>query len=195
MKLTLKNVRLAFPHIFAPKIQTDEKTGKVSKTYKAAYPIEPGSKNHTIIKEAMQTAAKEKWKDKAPAIFKKLKEDRKVCFEERAPSNDEGEVYGGFEDMFVLNSSRNASRRPPTVVDRDRTPLTEEDGKPYGGCYVNAIIDIWAYEGPYGKRVSCELLGVQFVKDGEAFGGGAAASADDFDELEDIDGDEEDEFA
>lgn len=190
MDLKLKNVRLAFPAIFEPKTNEDGK-----KNFKAAFPIEPDSAEHKAIKEAMTAVAKEKWGEKAGTIFKKLKEDRKLCFEEKSPSNDSGEVYGGFEDMYVLNSNRAATKGRVTLVDRARNPVTESDGVLYGGCYVNAILDIWAQDNAHGKRINCELRGLQFVKDGEAFGGGAAASVDDFDELEDIDDSEEDDFA
>lgn len=191
MKITVKNVRLAFPHLFTPKAVGED--GK--KYFKAAFPIEPDSATHKQIKEAMIAAAKEKWDEKAATIFKKLKEDRKLCFEEKSPSNDSGEVYNGFEGMYVLNATRNASRGRVTLVGRDpkKGPLAEEDGVLYGGCYVNAIVDVWAQDNTSdrgGKRINCELLGVQFVKDGEAFGGGAAASVDDFEVLEDIDEDD-----
>ena len=64
------------------------------------------------------------------------------------------------------------------------TPLSEEDGIPYGGCYVNADIDIWAQSGEY-KGVRAGLAGVQFVRDGERFGGGVVTAPDGFDELPD----------
>ena len=74
----------------------------------------------------------------------------------------------------------------PTVVDRDRSPLTAQDGKPYSGSYVNVIIDVWAQDNSYGKRINAQLQGVQFVRDGEAFsGGGTSADASDFDEIAD----------
>ena len=70
----------------------------------------------------------------------------------------------------------------PTVLDRDKTPLTENDGKPYAGCYVNAVVDIYAQKGDFpGIRAS--VSGVQFHSDGEAFGGGRPASADEFDDV------------
>ena len=190
MDLKLKNVRLAFPAVFEPKTNEDGK-----KNYKAAFPIDPGSANHDLIVAALKAVAKEKWADKAASVFKKLKADRKLCYEERSPSNDSDEVYGGFEDMFVLNSNRAATKGRVTLVDRGRKPVTEEDGKIYAGCYVNAILDIWAQDNKFGKRVNCELRGLQFAKDGEAFGGGAAASVDDFDELEEIEDDADDDFA
>jgi len=69
------------------------------------------------------------------------------------------------------------------VVDRDRTPLVAADGKPYAGCYVTAIVELWPQDNQYGRRINATLSGVQFERDGDAFGGSAPASADDFDDL------------
>jgi hypothetical protein len=70
------------------------------------------------------------------------------------------------------------------VVDRDRTPLTASDGKPYAGCFVNAVVELWAQDNQYGKRINASLGGVQFAADGDAFGGGGVRTeADDFDDL------------
>jgi hypothetical protein len=81
--------------------------------------------------------------------------------------------------MFV--SSRNKTR--PLVIDRDKSPLTAQDGRPYAGCFVHASIELWAQDNAYGKRINASLRGVQFFKDGDAFAGGGAASDDEFDDI------------
>ena len=86
-------------------------------------------------------------------------------------------------------SIKASSGKRPMVIGTDRAPLTEDDGKPYAGCYVNAIVELWGQDNQFGKRVNANLLAVQFVKDGTPFGNGVTASVDDFD---DIDADEED---
>ena len=83
----------------------------------------------------------------------------------------------GYEGNLYLNGY-NAVR--PTVVDRDTTPLVAADGKPSSGCYVVAILDVWAQDNQYGKKINAQLQGVQFFKDGDAFAGGKAADAGDF---------------
>ena len=66
------------------------------------------------------------------------------------------------------------------------------DGRPYAGCIVNGQVDVWAQDNPeFGRRINAELTGVQFVRDGEAFSGGAPAKPDDFDDVADV-GEEED---
>lgn len=92
---------------------------------------------------------------------KKLPAD-KVCLRD-GDTKDAPE----YEGMMFLTAS---NKKRPVVIDRDRTPLTAEDNKPYSGCYVNAVVRLWAQDNQFGKRVNCSLEVIQFVKDGEPFG-------------------------
>lgn len=176
MKVKLTNVRLAFPDLFKAKAINDGEP-----RFGAAFPIEPGSSNAKNLNAAMTEAAKEKWGAKAASVLAELKKKGRVCYVEGPKVNSSGEVYDGFEDMHSLQSS---SKTRPTVLDRDKTPLSEADGRPYGGCYVDVIVEVWAQDNNFGKRINAQLKGVQFRADGDAFGGGAPASADEFDEID-----------
>lgn len=175
MKVKIQNVRLAFPNLFKAKA-----IGDGEPRFSAAFVIEPGSANAKALDAAVDAVAKEKWKDKAAGILKELRGKGRVCFKHEALSKD-GEVYDGFEGMHSLNAS-NAAR--PLIIGADKNPLTEADGKPYAGCYVNVSLEVWAQDNSFGKRVNATLKGVQFARDGDAFGGGAPASPDDFDAIE-----------
>jgi len=178
MKLTLKNVRLSFPSIFKPQAGQDGGEPKFNATLLFA----PDSENTKAIQAAITSVAKEKWGDKAAAIVSKLAEEKRICFHKSPKTNANGDVYAGFEGMYWVSASNKAR---PSVRDRDgKTELNSQDGKPYGGCYVYAVLDIWAQDNSYGKRINASLMGVQFFKDGEAFSGGGAASDEDFEELE-----------
>jgi hypothetical protein len=89
--------------------------------------------------------------------------------------------YDGYseENMYISASS---SKRP-TIVDRDKSQLAEDDRRPYGGCYVNGIVRLWIQDNNFGKKVNAELMGIQFVKDGEPFGA-APLDADAFEDLD-----------
>ena len=66
--------------------------------------------------------------------------------------------------------------------------LTEADGLVYSGCYVNARVELWVQDNANGKRINAKLLGIQFVRDGDAFGAGSApAKPTDFSDLGDGD--------
>lgn len=169
MKIKLSNVRLAFPALF----EADSEFGK----FGAQFIIDPNSPCIKEIEKAIDKVAKDKWGAKSETTLKAIKTGNKCCFYDGDSKAD----YDGFAGNMAL-SATNKTR--PTLVNKDRSQVTEADGVIYGGCYVNAIVEIWAQDNQYGKRINASLSGVQFVKDGEAFSGGGVASADDFDDIE-----------
>jgi hypothetical protein len=173
MKVILSNVRLSFPALFQ-----EDTFGR----YSATFIIDPDSEASKACRDAVKAVAEEKWKDGAAATLAKLTAADKVCYRKEEKTNNKGEPYSGFDGMHYVTASCKAR---PLVLDRDKSTLTEQDGRPYGGCYVNAVIDIWTQQSPqWGKRVNATLKGVQFANDGDAFGSSAPASVNDFDELE-----------
>lgn len=169
MKLLLKDVRLAFPAIFEPRAFGDSEPA-----YSATFILPPERAKE--VEDVIEAVAKEKWGAKADAILRQLVSQGKVCLHE----GEEKAQYDGFEGNVFVNA-RSAVR--PLVIDRDKTPLTMADGRIYAGCYVNASLDIWVQDNKYGKRINATLRGVQFCRDGEAFGGGTQASVDEFEDL------------
>jgi len=172
MKIKLNNVRLSFAQLFEAKTVNGE--GKPA--YSASFLIDPKDPQIAAVNAATETVAKDKWGAKADATLKAMRAADKTCLH----SGDLKSNYDGFEGMLYI-SSRNAMR--PLVIDVDKTPLVESDGKPYSGCYVNASVELWAQDNNYGKRINATLMGVQYFKDGESFSGGGVASEDDFDDL------------
>jgi hypothetical protein len=169
-RLMLRNVRLAFPALFEP-----SSYGEGDPAYSATLIMDP--QQAEVVEKALAAVAREKWGAKADAQLKALRASGKVCLRD----GDEKADYDGFEGMMFV-AARSKTR--PTVVDGQRQPITERDGRIYAGCYVNASIEVWAQDNAYGKRVNATLRGIQFVRDGEAFGGGRPAAADEFDEIE-----------
>lgn len=172
MKVALENVRLAFPDLWEARAFNGEGEAKFGASF--LFP-----KDHPAVKkleEAFETVAKEKWTAKASAVLKALRAADNICLHD----GDAKAELAGYEGNYYV-SARTSTR--PLVIDRDRSTLAKADGKPYGGCYVNAIVDVWAQDNGFGKRINAQLAGVQFVKDGDAFSGGGAASPDEFDDL------------
>lgn len=183
MKLMLKDVRLAFPKLFMPDAGS---TGGEPK-YSCALAILPGGTTAAQIDKAICAVAEEKWGAKSRAILADLAQNGRVGYKKHGLSKD-GVVYEGFQDMHSVNTS-NTTR--PYIVDRGNRLIEPTAGIPYAGCYVNVSVDVWAQDNSYGKRINFSLRGVQFVRDGEAFGGGAPAGDDEFENLggeEDVDG-------
>lgn len=172
MKLKLNNVRLAFPVLFEAKTVNGE--GKPA--FSACFLLDPADPQVKAINQAIEHVARDKWGAKADAILKQMRAQDKVALHD----GDLKSNYDGFPGNLYL-SARSATR--PLVIDGDKSPLVEADGKPYAGCYVNASVELWAQDNNYGKRVNASLRGVQFFRDGDAFAGGEPASADEFDDL------------
>lgn len=172
MKLKLNDVRIAFPVLFEPKTVNGE--GKPA--FSSSFLLDPADAQVKAINAAIGQVAKEKWGTKADAILKQMRAQDKVCLHD----GDLKSNYDGFPGMLYV-SARAATR--PLVIDRDKSPLAESDGRPYAGCYVNCSIELWAQDNNYGKRVNASLRGVQFFRDGDAFAGGAPASEDEFDDV------------
>ena len=173
-ELKLTNVRGAFLALFEPKAFAGGDSSGAA--YSGSFIIAKNDAQVKKINEVIELVAKEKWADKAPAMLKQLKAGDKTILHDV----DLKSSYEGFEGNFFI-AARNKSR--PLVIDRDKTPLTEKDGKPYSGSFVNVILDVWAQDNQFGKRVNATLKGVQFSKDGDAFSGSAPASVDSFDDL------------
>lgn len=175
MKIVLKNVRAAFLKMF----KAEAVNGGDKPVFGGSWLIEPNDPQIKMIEKAMDEVAKEKWGAKAPGIMKEMKSGGKLCLKD----GDSKASYEGFEGMMFVSSST-ATR--PLALNRDKSPVTEEDGVLYSGCYVNVSLELWAQDNAYGKRINAQLGGVQFVKDGDAFsGGGSAADEADFEELAD----------
>ena len=179
MKIKLASIRIAFPALFEPKSMTGQDGKPTKPKFSAAFIVDPKTQNAKALAEGVIACAKAKWGAKADAILAELHKKDRVCYRE-SPLSKDGKPYEGFEGMHSINASNDAR---PLVLDRTKSPLTAQDGKPYGGCYVNASIELWAQDNKFGKRINASLKGVQFVKDGDAFGGGAPASPEEFEDL------------
>lgn len=172
--IKLSITRLAFPALFEAKTVN----GEGEPAFSAVFLIPKDDPQITSIKAAIVEVAKEKWGAKADDHLAKMVAGDKTALH----NGDLKSEYDGFQGMFYI-SARNKTR--PTVIDRDKSPLNQVDGKPYAGCYVNASLELWAQDNKYGKRINASLRGVQFFKDGDAFAGGGAAKEDEFEDLTD----------
>lgn len=184
-RVLLKDVRIGYPNVFKPRGFGRGDGG--DKAYSAQFYIDTSTKEGKANIALCEDAIEE-------AMFKEFGEDRKkwpkikkanmACF--YGDDVDEDERKPEWEGMFVVRS-RNKKR--PLVLDRDKTELVEEDNRPYGGCYVDAIVRFWAqtYEGI--PRINCSLEAVRFRRDGEPFGH-APVDPDEFEDLDDVDEDD-----
>lgn len=167
--IKLLNVRLSFNNLF----EAQGFDGNDDLAFNAKFIIEKGSLADKAIRTALKETADEAFGGKGSEVIKKVAGDKsQFCYQ---PYGDDGE-------LMVLATKRKLKAGRPLVIDADRSPLAEVDGKPYAGCYVNALVRPWAMASKGKSWIRCGLEGVQFVKDGESFGG-VRTSANDFDDV------------
>lgn len=171
MKIKLLDTRLSFPDLFEAKAFA----GSDKATYGGSFLIAKTDKQVKAIDDAIELVAQEKWGAKAADVLKALRAGDKLC-----KHDGNNKSYDGYADHFYV-SATNVIK--PTVVDVNKAPLTTKDGKPYSGSFVHVVLEIWAQDNQYGKRVNATLMGVQFSRDGDRFTGGGVASEDDFDDI------------
>ena len=135
------------------------------------------------IQKAIRAVAAEQWKDKADQVLKSISGNpNKFCLGD----GDTKASYDGFEGNFYIRASaRSDYPLPDKLRGLDGRPLKQEQGVLFSGCYVNAVLDIWPQDNEWGKGIQCSLLGIQFLREGDAFAAGARASDDDFEDLSD----------
>lgn len=96
------------------------------------------------------------------------------------------------ENSWVISASE--SRRRPQVLGKKKEVVTADDDVVYSGCYVNVLIRPWKQENSFGKKINSNLVGVQFVRDGERFGEAGVDASEHFDSEEGDDFDGGDDF-
>lgn len=167
-KFKLKNVRLSFPHLFSPQQSMDGGKAK----YSADFILDRVKHKDLIasLEKGIERVALDKFKKKIT-----LKSD-KVCLHD---GNDKQDKDGYGDDVMYIVAKND---RTFPIVDKDPSiPVTDASNRIYGGCYVNAIVRLFAYDNPKGgKGVSASLEAVQFCGDGPSFGAARVNAEDEF---------------
>lgn len=166
--VVLKNVRLSFADIWQPKAFNPGSPLK----YSCNFLLDKETQGDQIkaLEKKMQEMALDFFNGKPPKGIK------------RCLGDGEEKSYEGYEGQMFVSAS---TVRKPEIIDRDKMELVELDDKPYSGCYVNAVIGLWVQDNQYGKRVNANLDLIQFVKEGDRFGGGGGSKADLLDDIGD----------
>jgi hypothetical protein len=180
----LKNVRVSFPDLFKPGKPMNE--GDAAK-YGCQSIIDIGSDAEKSAKMAMAQTAQETFGANWQAIVKAMEKTKKCLRTGDDNLDKDGNIRDGYAGKMYL-VARNKAK--PALVggknpDGSFKHLTEEDGKPYGGCYANVKVDIKAMKAKekIPNQIYASLLAVQFVRDGDAFGA-APGTPEGFDDVE-----------
>ena len=176
-QINLSNVRLSFPKLIKP--EPSSPTAKP--TFGCDFILAPNDPQLAHFMEQVAACAFEKWKEKANFVLQMMQSDRKLrCY---GNGNEKVKVatlqpHEGYVGMFYISASSSADRppsiaRPEDGVLIDNTNTMERTAaadKLYGGCYVNAIVGLWAQDNQHGKAVRCNLHGLQFLRNGDPLG-------------------------
>lgn len=188
IELRIDNARIAFAHGLFKASAFEE--GQQLK-YGADFIVSPDSKIlkanaegkfvvPTTLKEAQLevcTAALKGNAAKGKEFFDDLEAKQKAVRDGNKRKTQGGEIYAGYEGNIYV-TSKNASR--PSTLGADLAPVVAEDGVLYSGCYVNVRLSLYVNTDPKRKGLFSGLRTVMFAKDGDAFGGGGTAKAEDF---------------
>lgn len=177
VKVKLSNVRIAFCQSLR---KAGDYQGNKKFRHSATFLIEPGSANDKAINAAITSSATDALGKRTAAVLEGIKgNNMKYCYQK-----GDAKEYDGFEGMMALAGHRKQDEGRPLLIGRDTKLLSDDCGKPYAGCKVNATVEIYYQDGTH-NGVRCGLLTIQFFEDGDSFSGAGRGSADEFEDLGD----------
>lgn len=191
VELMLTNVRLSYADCYTPYVSTNDE-GKQTATYGVHCLMDPTDANVAKVKEAQRKVAQAAWGDNWQAILNSIAAKDDACLHKGEVSRPTEEAYQG---KFYVSARSKA--RPTCVATQGGVNVIVHQGEPlapYSGCFANVKIAIYAQgangkPSKWGKRINAQLMGVQFVRHGDAFGGGKVARPEEFGIMaEDADG-------
>ena len=176
-RFILKNVRLSFPVLEKPKAGPnggEEKFG-------ANFIIDKNdTENVAVLREKLIAALTEKFPDrsKLPPVLRGNDLNTYVSIEGKDGwplRNGDFQDKDGYEGKLFIHAT---NRSVPFTIDGKNCNVSPKMF--YAGCYVDAALEAYAWEGPNNKGVSVSLHGVRFAGDGEPFGASPVSSTDFF---------------
>lgn len=174
-RIMLKNVRQSFMCYWQPEPYPN--SSDTTPYYSGTYLLPPDHPQLPDLHKICVDLCNEKWGKRGPAILKAITMTGKIFLR----NGDTKPDYDGFPGNWFVSAR---SKVRPSYFDGQKNEITEGQGILYSGCYVNVSLEFFAYtKGNNG--LGARQRGVQFVRKGDAFGGGGPpASGDEFDEID-----------
>ena len=184
--ILVSNARLSFPHLVEPRASTDNPAAP--KKYSADFIMDQSNPGFAQFMQRYQEMAVTKWGEHANQVMQLINADRKLrCYGSGAEKIDKKSFkpYSGYDGMVFIAANKD---QMPQMIQADGKPVDAGNTmayqalarKLYGGCYVNVALKPWLQENKHGRGVRCDLVALQFSRDGEAFGEGATDASNMF---------------
>ena len=178
--IQLTGLRLSFPKLIEAEAAKGQQNAE--KKFGCDLIFDANDPQFAKVMAEVGAVATEKWKEHANAVLGIIGTDRKLrCFGSGSEKIDKKtfKPYTGYAGANYVSASTSEDK-PPVMVDSDGNPCDNLNTmlrkqlarKMYGGCYVNAAVRLWPQDNSFGRGIRCELIAVQFAKDGEPFGEG-----------------------
>jgi hypothetical protein len=148
-------------------------------SYRCYFLPEAGSGTDKAIKAEIERVAREKW----PKEWQKILTANEGNPNKHCYIDGEKLAFDGYTGLWRLSASRPQKKGAPLRYDQKKNLLDKNTGLLYSGCYVNGSVAFWCQDNNFGRAVRCELLGVQYFREGDAFAGGSKPNPDDFDDI------------
>ena len=170
----LNDVRLSFPALKAP--QASYQNGPLK--YRCDFIMAPDSEAWKQVQQHVFALAQAKWGDQAQQAIQMLERNKRSFGDgnERRKSGTM-QVFDGYQDMKYVTAT---TADKPQLYHPETGELSTNDmqymqlaQQLYGGCYCNAAIQFYIPKDPSKMGIFCGLIGVQFLRDGDSFGGSA----------------------
>ena len=172
----LKNVRLSFPSLFAPRAHGEQSETEGKERYQASLLIDKRIPESDFIGPLMDYA-REMYSDGGKNKTR-LKDDR--CF----LKDGDDYPYEGHAGHWVIKT---ANKFKPNIYDLDKSVVEEDNDKFYAGSYADVIIKLWYQNHKnYGKRVNARLVAVRWLSHGEKLGSKVKVHQSMFDDVTDV---------
>ena len=184
LKVRTGEVRLSYASLFEARCAPGSNVPKYSvvllipKTDKATL---KALKNAELA--AIDQGKETKWRGKIPPNLKSIIHDG-----DEEKDLDENPEYAGHMYMSVSANEK----YPPLVIDRNKQEIMNP-AEVYSGAYGIAILRAYPYSASGNNGVSFGLNALQKTRDGERLGG-TGVSLDDFEDLGELDEDDDDLF-
>lgn len=176
MKFTTGKCRLSYAHIF----KTHSQEGGAPKYSCSLLIPKDDQKTLPRLRKAISQMLADptnhqKWGTKNTASLKLPLRD----------GDSERPDDGNYKGMMFLNASANPDY-PPKVVSLDRVPIADPS-EVYSGCWVQAVLDFFAYNSHGNRGIGVGLRAIRKVKDDKPFTSSDVSDSDFDDSVLDYD--------